>query len=267
MFAILHALGMLVADLFKSRRQLEAEIVFLRHQLNIALRRAPPRIRLRRSDRALLILMTKLWPTLLGAAQVVQPETILRWHRAGFKMVWRWKSRKAGRPKIDRDLRDLIRRMNRENPLWGASRIHGELLMLGFEVAQSTVSKYMIRGRKPPSQSWKTFLRNHAAGIAAVDMCVVPTVTFEQLFAFLVLGHGRRELLWFEVTRHPTAEWLARQITEAFPWTSAPTYLPTWYATMIVVMGGFSRLGSGRWVSAIGRLRRDRHGKMAWRNY
>ena len=225
MFAILHVLGMLVADLFKSRSRLEAEIVFLRHQLNIALRRAPPRIRLGRSDRPLFILMTKLWPTLLGAAQVVQPETILRWHRAGFKMVWRWKSRKAGRPKIDRDLGDLIRRMNWENPLWGASRIHGELLMLGFEVAQSTVSKYMIRGRKPPSQSWKTFLRNHAAGIAAVDMCVVPTVTFEQLFAFLVLGRGRRELLWFEVTRHPTAEWLARQITEAFPWTSAPTYL------------------------------------------
>jgi transposase InsO family protein len=107
----------------------------------------------------------------------------------------------------------------------GSPRIHGELLMLGFEVAQSTVSKYMMRGRNPPSQSWKTFLRNHADAIAAIDMCVVPTVTFELLFAFLVLGHGRRQLLWFEVTRHPTAEWLARQITEAFPWASAPTYL------------------------------------------
>jgi transposase InsO family protein len=115
--------------------------------------------------------------------------------------------------------------MSRENPLWGASRIHGELLMLGFEVAQSTVSKYMARPSKPPSQTWKTFLRNHAEAIAAIDMCVVPTLTFERLFAFLVLGHGRRRLLWFEVTRHPTAEWLARQITEAFPWTSAPAYL------------------------------------------
>ena len=115
--------------------------------------------------------------------------------------------------------------MGRETPLWGAPRIHGELLMLGFEVAQSTVSKYMVRGRRPPSQSWKTFLQNHAEAIAAVDMCVVPTLTFERLFAFLVLGHGRRQLLWFEVTRHPTAEWLARQITEAFPWTSAPAYL------------------------------------------
>ena len=115
--------------------------------------------------------------------------------------------------------------MNRENPLWGASRIHGELPRLGFQVAQSTVSKYMARSRKPPSQSWKTFLQNHAEAIAAIDMCVVPTLTFDLLFAFLVLGHGRRQLLWFEVTRHPTAEWLARQITEAFPWASAPVYL------------------------------------------
>ena len=109
--------------------------------------------------------------------------------------------------------------MSRENPLWGASRIHGELLMLGF----SMVSKYLVRSAKPPSQTWTTFLRNHAGAIAAIDLCVVPTLTFDLLFAFLVLGHGRRQLLWFEVTRHPTADWLARQITEAFPWTSAPS--------------------------------------------
>src|SRR5712692_10496199 len=225
MLAILHLLVMFVADIFKSRRRLEAENLFLRHQLNIALRQAPPRLRLRGSDRALLVWMTRLWPSLLGAAQVVQPETILRWHRAGFKAFWRWKSRKrAGRPKIDRGLRDLIQQMSRENPKWGASRVHGELLMLGFEVAQSTVSKYMVQDGSP-SQSWKTFLRNHAQAIAAIDLCVVPTLTFERLFAFLVLGHGRRQLLWFEVTRHPTAEWLARQITEAFPWASAPAYL------------------------------------------
>ena len=223
---ILHGLGMFVADMFKSRRRLEAENLFLRHQLNIALRRAPPRPRLYGSDRALLVWITGIWPNLLDLSQVVKPETILRWHRFGFKAFWRWKSRnRAGRPKIDRGLRDLIRRMCRENPLWGAPRIHGELLMLGFDVAQSTVSKYMMRRRKPPSQSWKTFLRNHAEAIAAIDMCVVPTVTFERLFAFLVMGHGRRQLLWVEVTSHPTAEWLARQITEAFPWLSAPTYL------------------------------------------
>ena len=226
MFAILHAFGMIVVDLFKSRCRLEAENLFLRHQLNIALRQAPPRLRLRGSDRTLLIWMARLWPDLAGMAQVVQPETILRWHRAGFKAFWRWKSRnRAGRPKIDRGLRDLIRRMSRENPLWGASRIHGELLMLGFEVAQSTVSKYMARSSRPPSQTWKTFLQNHAEAIAAIDMCVVPTLTFDLLFAFLIVGHGRRQLLWFEVARHPTAEWLARQITEAFPWASAPAYL------------------------------------------
>jgi hypothetical protein len=226
MFAILHTLGMLVADLFKSRTRLEAENLFLRHQLTIALRQAPPRLRLRGSDRALLIGITRLWPSLLGMTQVVQPETILRWHRAGFKMYWSWKSRnRAGRAKIDRGLRDLIRRMSKENRLWGASRIHGELLMLGFEVAQSTVSKYMVQVRNPPPQTWKTFLRNHAEAIAAIDMCVVPTVSFDRMFAFLVLGHGRRQLLWFEVTGHPTAVWLARQITETFPWTSTPAYL------------------------------------------
>jgi hypothetical protein len=218
MFAILHALGMFVVDLFKSRTRLEAENLFLRHQLTIALRQAPSRLRLRGSDRALLIGITRLWPSLLGMTQLVQPETILRWHRAGFKGFWRWKSRnRAGRPQINRGLRDLIQRMSKENPQWGASRIHGELLMLGFEVAQSTVSKYMVRDGTPPSQSWKTFLQNHAEAIAAIDLCVVPTLTFDRLFAFLVLGHGRRQLLWVEVTRHPTAEWLARQITEAFP--------------------------------------------------
>jgi len=226
MFATLHGLGMLLADLFKSRSRLEAEILLLRHQLNIALRHAPPRVRLHGGDRALIVWMVRVWPNLIDTIRVVKPETVLRWHRAGFRAYWRWKSRKrVGRPRIDQGLRELIRRMSLENPLWGASRIHGELLMLGFEVAQSTVSKYLMRGCKPPSPSWKTFLRNHADAIAAIDLCVVPTVTFEWLFAFLVIGHGRRRLLWIEVTRHPTAEWLARQITEAFPWASAPTYL------------------------------------------
>jgi transposase InsO family protein len=226
MLAILHMLLIFVTCLFKSRSRLEAENLFLRHQLNIALRRARPRLRLRGGDRVLLVWMVRLWPSLLGMAKVVQPETILRWHRSGFKALWRWKSRnRAGRPKVDHELRDLIRRMSGENPLWGAPRIHGELLMLGFDVAQSTVSKYMMRSRRPPSQSWKTFLQNHAEAIAAIDMCVVPTLTYERLFVFVVLGHGRRQLLWFEVTQHPTVEWLARQITEAFPWASAPTYL------------------------------------------
>ena len=152
MLVILHSLGMFVLDLFRSRCRLEAENMFLRHQLSVALRRAPPRLRLCGGDRALVVWMIRLWPSLLGVAKVVQPETVLRWHRAGFKAFWRWKSRKrAGRPKIDRGLRDLIQRMSKENPQWGASRIHGELLMLGFEGAQSTVSIYMVRGGRPPS--------------------------------------------------------------------------------------------------------------------
>jgi hypothetical protein len=152
MLAILHALGMFIADLFKSRSRLEAENLLLRHQLNLALRQASSHPRLRGSDRALLVWVVRLWPSLLDVVQVVQPETILRWHRAGFRSFWRWKSRnRVGRPKIDRELCELIRRISTENPLWGASRIHGELLKLGFEVAQSTVSKYMRRGRRPPS--------------------------------------------------------------------------------------------------------------------
>lgn len=226
MIAFLRALTLFIGDLFKSRLRLEAENLLLRHQLNIALRSAHPRLRLGNGDRLLLTLLTRLWPSLIGIVRVVQPDTVLRWHRAGFRLFWRRKSRRrVGRPRIDRELRELIRRISLENPLWGASRIHGELLMLGFEVAQSTVSKYLVRGHRPPSQSWKIFLRNHADAIAAIDMVVVPTVNFDRLFAFLVLGHGRRQLLSIEVTRHPTAAWLAQQITEAFPWASAPTYL------------------------------------------
>jgi transposase InsO family protein len=226
MFAIIHLLATFIADLFKSPRRLEVENLFLRHQLNVALRRAPQRVRLRACDRALMVWMTRMWPSLLGLSRVVQPDTILRWHRCGFRAYWRWKSRaRPGRPRVERELRDLIRRMSEENPLWGAPRIHGELLKLGFKVAESTVSKYMIRHRGPPSQTWRTFLRNHADAIVAIDLCVVPTLTFERLFAFLVLGHGRRQLLWFAVTRNPTAEWLAQQIVQVFPWNTAPTYL------------------------------------------
>src|SRR5437667_11787019 len=189
MFALLHSLAMFVIDFFKSPRRLEAENLFLRHQLSIALRRAPPRLRLRGSDRALLVWMTRLWPSLLGAAKVVQPETILRWHRAGFKAFWRWKSRKrAGRPKIDRGLRDLIQRMSKENQQWGASRIHGELLMLGLEVAQSTVSVSAQRrdlaagetGADPalssghqPAQRRAARCQHHAHRHAGRDACVI----------------------------------------------------------------------------------------------
>src|SRR5215471_17695801 len=226
MLVLIQLLVALISNRLKSPRRLEIENLYLRHQLNIALRRAPNRLRLRGVDWAFLVWMTRLWPSLLGLTRVVRPDTVLRWHRAGFRAYWRWKSRgRSGRPGITRELRELIRQMSRQNPLWGAPRIHGELLKLGFEVAESTVSKYLIRHRGPPSQSWRTFLRNHANTIAAVDLCLVPTLTFECLFAFLVVSHGRRRLLWFAVTKHPTAEWLAQQIVEAFPWDAAPAYL------------------------------------------
>jgi transposase InsO family protein len=157
---------------------------------------------------------------------IVRPETLLRWHRAGFRCYWRWKSRRrGGRPQIETELRALIRRMSIENQLWGAPRIHGELLKLGFEVAQSSVAKYMIKRRGPPSQGWRTFLRNHAEDIAAMDLFVVPTIGFDLLYAYIIVRLYRRELIWISVTTHPTAEWVARQITEAFPWNEAPRYM------------------------------------------
>ena len=160
------------------------------------------------------------------AAVIIQPDTIVRWHRAGFRSYWRWKSRSRGvRPKVPAEVRSLIRRMSVENPLWGAPRIHGEFLKLGIEVAQSTVAKYMARRRPGSGQTWKTFLRNHVAAIGAMDFLVVPTINFQLLFVLVILRHERRRLISLSVTDHPTAEWIARQITEAFPWDQAPQYL------------------------------------------
>jgi transposase InsO family protein len=211
---------------FQSHERLKAEIVVLRHQLNVLRRKAPRRPKLSGSDRALFVWLYRLFPSIANAITIVRPETVIGWHRAGFRAWWRWKSRNpGGRPKVDRELRILIRRMCEENLLWGAPRIHGELLKLGFAVAQSTVSKYMLRSRRSPSQGWKTFLHNHADGIAAIDFLVVPTLSFEHLFVFVVLGIARRSILWIGVTANPTAQWLARQITEAFPWDTAPAFL------------------------------------------
>src|SRR6202045_1873526 len=216
----------MLCDCFKPPRRLEAEILVLRHQLNVLQQRAPRRLHLRWADRALFIWLYRRCPRILDAIIIVRPETIVRWHRMGFAAYWRWNSRPfGGRPRIGKEVRDLIRRMSFENPLWGAPKIHGELLKLGIEVAQSTISIYMVPRQDRPLQTWKTFLRNHAEGIASIDLFVVPTVAFEQLFGFLVLGHSRRRLIWSAVTAHPTAEWLGRQITEAFPGDGAPKYL------------------------------------------
>ena len=227
MIAIGLLLVRMLCDCFKSRPRLEAEILILRHQLNVLQQRTPRRrLHLRWVDRALFIWLYRRYPRILDAMSIVRPETVVRWHRKGFTGYWRWKSGSpGGRPRIAPEVRELIRRMSFENSLWGATKIHGELLKLGIAVAQSTVSIYMVPRRDRPLQTWKTFLRNHMEGIASIDLFVVPTIAFQQLFACLVLGHKRRQLLWFAVTRNPTAEWLARQITEAFPWDTAPKYL------------------------------------------
>jgi transposase InsO family protein len=215
-----------LASPFKSKLRLEAENAVLRHQLNVLRRRLHGRVRLTNHDRWFLIQLYRWFPSILQVLTIIRPETLLRWHRAGFRCYWRWKARPlGGRPQIDTELRALIRRMSVENPLWGAPRIHGELLKLGFDVAQSSVAKYMVKRRGPPSQGWRTFLRNHAPDIAAMDLFVVPTLGFDLLYAFVIVRLGRRDLVWINVTPNPTAEWVARQITEAFPWDEAPHYL------------------------------------------
>src|SRR5258708_769375 len=217
--------GALIGLLRSSTRR-EAEILVLRHQLNVLKRQAPKRPALSNLDRLLFVWLSRLVTTTLEALKVIGPETVIRWQRAGFRAYWRFKSRaRVGRPKTPLEIRQLIRDMNIANPLWGAPRIHGELLKLGMDVGQTTVAKYMARGRRPPSQGWKTFLHNHADGIASMDLFVVPTISFRLLYGLLILRHDRRQILWLGVTAHPTAEWISHQLTEAYGWKVAPRYI------------------------------------------
>ena len=215
-----------VIGLFRSRAALQAEVLFLRHQLNVLRRKSPRRVALNNIDRLVLTGLYYLAPQLLDALKIVKPETVIRWHRVGFRAYWRWKSRPhGGRPRTPPEIRQLICDMSIANPLWGAPRIHGELLKLGIDAGQTTVAKYMAKRRRPPSQGWRTFLRSHADGIASMDLFVVPTVSFRLLYGLLILQHGRRQILWLGVTAHPTAEWIACQLTEAYGWTAAPRYV------------------------------------------
>jgi hypothetical protein len=224
MIALVRFFLSLVGSLLKPKLRLAAENAALRHQLIVLRRKMRGRAWLTNNDR--WFFMYRWFPSILQVLTIIRPETLERWHRAGFRYYWRWKSRSlGGRPQIETELRALIRQMSMENPLWGAPRIHGELLKLGFEVAQSSVAKYMVKWRGPPSQEWRTFLRNHAPDIAAMDLFVVPTIGFDLLYAFVIVRLDRRDLVWINVTTNPTAEWIARQITEAFPWDDAPQYL------------------------------------------
>ena len=221
---------MLFSTLRKSLRSgaaLQAEILALRHQL-VVLQRSTCgcRLRLRAADRVFWVWLSRLWQGWRQSLRIIQPETVIAWSRKGFRLYWTWKSRaRKGRPREPREIRELIRRMSLANPRWGAPRIHGELQKLGISIGETTVAKYMVRHRSPSSQTWMTFLKNHMHDLVSTDFFVVPTATFRLLFVFLVLSHERRRVVHFTVTGHPTAEWTAQQLIDAFPWDTPPRYL------------------------------------------
>ncbi|MCP3998736.1 MAG: transposase family protein [bacterium] len=219
---LLRIVWSVVRCLAARKADLVAENLALRQQL-IVLDRKTRRPRLRTKDRVFWLWLARSWDGWRESLIVVKPETIVRWQRQGFKYYWTWKSRhKGGRPAVAPEVRDLIRKMSRTNPLWGAPRIHGELHKLGIEISQATVSKYMIRHRKPPSQGWRTFLDSHVGDLISIDFFAVPTVTFRVLFVFVVLIHDRRRVVHFNVTDSPTTKWTGQQIVKAFPWSTAP---------------------------------------------
>jgi hypothetical protein len=211
---------------FLPRAALVAENLALCQQLAV-LQVSMKRPKLCKRDRVFWVWLSRLWADWRSCVMIVKPETVIRWHREGFWLYWRWKSRKKkpGRPRIDAEVRQLIRRISLANPLWGAPRIQSELALLGHTVAESTVAEYMGRRRKPPSATWRTFLDNHVPDIAAIDFFVVATVSFRLLYCFLVLRHDRRRVVHFNVTPHPTARWTGQQIVEAFPFDEAPRFL------------------------------------------
>jgi transposase InsO family protein len=227
MVGLLFFLLRLLLSPFRPISRLEAENAALRRQLMVLQRQVRGRVQFTNSDRLFFLQLYRWSPSMVKAMTIIRPETLVRWHRAGFRRYWRWKSRNlGGRPPVDAGLRVLIRRMSMENMLWGAPRIRGELLKLGFAVAQSTVAKYMARtDGRPAGQSWGTFLRNHLPQLAAMDLFVVPTIGFNLLYVLVIVRLDRRELVWINVTAYPSAEWIAQQITEAFPWNDVPRYL------------------------------------------
>ena len=224
MVAYISELVSWLAGRFRSRAELELEVIALRHQLAVLRRQRPDRPRLSALDRLLWTWLYRVWPRCLNILVLVKPATLAQWHRQGCRLYWRWRSR-SGRPLVDREVRDLIRQMNRANPLWGAPRIHGELLKLGIKVSQATVAKYIVRRVGTPSPTWRSFLRNEAIGLAAIDMLVAVSASFRLLYVMVILAHGRRKIVRFDVTQHPTAAWLSQQVIEAFPWDTAPSFL------------------------------------------
>lgn len=215
-----------IRGLFRSRLELTIENLALRQQVAV-LKAKRPRPRLSVLDRAFWVALRHVWLEWAGALIIVKPETVVRWHRAGFRAYWRWKSRQGGRPTIDLEIRELIRRIASENVTWGAPRVHAELQKLGFEVSERTVSRYMPKRPAEPDaiKRWKIFLRNHREVIAAMDFFTVPSITFRMFYVLFVIHHSRRQVLHLNVTAHPSSEWLVQQLREAFPYNTAPRYL------------------------------------------
>jgi len=210
----------------KSRHSLVLENIALRHQLQV-LQRTRKTPRLKAQDRLLWVILSRIWTCWRRNLVIVQPKTVIGWHRKGWRLYWKWKSRpkQKGRPLVSAEARDLIRRTSRDNPLWGAPHIHGELLKLGIEVSEATVARYMVKSPQPPAQTWLTFIKNHTSKIAAIDFFTVPTVAFKTLYIFVVLSLDRRQIVHFNVTDSPTAEWTSLQLTQAFPFDTAPRFL------------------------------------------
>lgn len=214
-------------SMVRSRAELQLENLALRHQICVFQRSTRKRSKLTPLDRLFWVSLTRFWSNWRSSLVIVKPETVVAWHRKCFRQFWTWKVRhgQPGRPVVPREVRDLIRQMCRENPTWGAPRIHGELLKLGIDIGETSVSKYMVRVRRPLSQSWRTFLENHVSQLVSVDFFTVPTIRFQVLYVFLVLAHDRRRVIHFNVTQHPTAEWTGQQLRNAFPADQLPRYL------------------------------------------
>jgi len=219
-----HMLNFLVFS-FKSRQSLVLENLALRHQLDV-LQRNAKRPQLKPNDRALWAMISRCLPSWRQHLTIVQPDTVVRWHRAGWRLYWRWKSKPGpGRPKIQLEVRALIRQMSLENRLWGAPHIHGELLKLGYDVCQASIAKYMVKPTGPSSQTWHTFIRNHMNQIVAIDFFTVHTATFKTLYVFLALSLDRRKIIHFNVTANPNSDWASLQLIQAFPFDTAPRFL------------------------------------------
>jgi putative transposase len=225
MKAVLLALVASLRATFRSRASLQLEVLALRHQLAVYQRR-PARARVMVADRLLWAWLSRMWTGWRNVLVFVQPRTVIAWQRRRFRDHWARLSRAGpGRPTVAKEVRDLIGKMSVANPGWGSPRIVGELAKLGIRVAKATVEKYMVRPKGPPSTTWRAFLDNHVKDLVSVDFFVVPTVAFKVLFVFFVIAHCRRRIVHFSVTEHPTAQWTAQQIVEAFPWEATPRYL------------------------------------------